>query len=100
MAGVNQEYAERVLELVEQIPTGRVTTYGAIADLLQVGGPRQVGAVMALEGGSVPWWRVIRADGTPPLCHDGRAGAEYLIEGTPLRPSGKVDLAAAFWSPT
>ena len=98
-----EEYRERVLACVERIPPGRVTTYGAIAEVVGAelggGGPRQVGAVMASYGGPVPWWRVVRADGTPPPCHDGAARQEHLAEGTPLRPSGKVDLRAAFWRP-
>ena len=61
-----EEYVERVLRTVERVPTGRVTTYGAIAGHLGVGGPRQVGQVMALHGGLVPWWRVVRADGSLP----------------------------------
>ncbi|MDQ3663562.1 MAG: MGMT family protein, partial [Actinomycetota bacterium] len=38
---------EQVLDLVEAIPPGRVTTYGLLADLVGYGGPRWVGAVMA-----------------------------------------------------
>ncbi|MGX1492446.1 alkylated DNA nucleotide flippase Atl1 [Streptomyces tendae] len=55
------EYAERVLEVAELIPPGRVMTYGDVAEWLEEGGPRQVGRVMALYGGAVPWWRVVRA---------------------------------------
>ena len=91
-----EDYVEAVLSLVEQVPAGRVTTYGAVADAVGVGGPRQVGQVMALHGGSVPWWRVVRADGRPPDCHDGEALRLHRAEGTPLRPSGRVDLAVAF----
>ena len=93
-----EEYVERVLSLVEQVPPGRVTTYGLIAEVVG-SGPRLVGNVMASEGGGVPWWRVVRADGTPPLCHDGEAHQHHLEEGTPLRPSGKVDLPRALWRP-
>jgi alkylated DNA nucleotide flippase Atl1 len=94
-----EEYVERVLSLVEQIPAGRVTTYGAIAGVVGVGGPRQVGRVMSLYGGSVPWWRVVRADGGLALCHDGEARAHHLDEGTAFRPSGTVDMDAAMWWP-
>jgi len=94
-----EEYVERVLSLVEQIPPGRVVSYGAIAEAVGVGGPRQVGRVMALEGGGVPWWRVVRADGGLPLCHDGEALAHHRAEGTPIRESGRVDMAAAQWQP-
>ncbi len=95
-----EEYVEAVLSVVERIPRGRVTTYGAIADFVASGGPRQVGRVMSTYGGAVPWWRVVHADGSPPPCHDGEARQAYLEEATPLRPSGRVDLAAAFWAPS
>jgi alkylated DNA nucleotide flippase Atl1 len=98
-----EEYVERVLTLVEEVPRGRVTTYGAIADavgkVLGRGGPRQVGAVLAREGAAVPWWRVVRADGSLPPSHGDRARQAYLEEGTPLRVGGSVDLRAAFWQP-
>jgi alkylated DNA nucleotide flippase Atl1 len=95
----HEEYVERVLAVVERIPPGRVMSYGAIAELVGVGGPRQVGRVMSLEGGGVPWWRVVRADGGLPWCHDGEAASLHRAEGTPLRPSGRVDMAAAHWWP-
>ena len=98
-----EEYAERVLQCVESVPRGRVTTYGAIAEvvgaLLGGGGPRQVGSVMSSQGGAVAWGRGAHADGSPPTCHDAEAPQAYLEEGTPLRPSGKVDITRAFWRP-
>lgn len=94
-----EEYVERVLAVVEQIPAGRVMSYGSIAEVVGVGGPRQVGKVMSLEGGGVPWWRVVRADGGLPLCHDGEALEHHRAEGTPMRASGRVDMAAAQWWP-
>jgi alkylated DNA nucleotide flippase Atl1 len=94
-----EQYVEAVLSAVESVPVGRVTTYGAIADAVGTGGPRQVGRVMSTYGGAVPWWRVVHADGTPPGCHDGEARQAYLAEGTPLRPSGRIDLRTAFWRP-
>ena len=92
-----EEYVERVLAVVEQVPPGRVTTYGAIADVVG-SGPRRVGRVMSLFGGSVPWWRVVRADGSLPPSHDEEARASYLDEGTPVRPSGRIDMPRAFWA--
>jgi alkylated DNA nucleotide flippase Atl1 len=98
-----EEYAELVLACVERIPRGRVTTYGAIAEVVGAqlggGGPRQVGAVMAAYGGPVPWWRVVRADGSLPASHQDEARQAYLEEGTPLRASGRIDLDRAFWRP-
>ena len=92
-----EEYVEAVLALVERIPPGRVTTYGALAEAVGVGGPRQVGTVMSTYGGSVPWWRVVRADGSLPSSHDEEARARYREEGTPLRPSGRMDMASAYF---
>lgn len=95
---MDEDYVERVLELVEQVPPGRVTTYGALAAVVG-GGPRQVGSVMARYGAPVPWWRVVRADGTLPPSHGDRARELHLAEGTPLRVSGGLDMARAFWDP-
>ncbi len=74
-----------------------MTTYGAIAAHVG-GGPRQVGSVMSRHGGPVPWWRVVRADGSLPACHDGAAPQHYRAEGTPLR-NGRIVMADAFWDP-
>lgn len=102
------EYAEKVLAVAEGIPPGRVMTYGDIAEWLGEGGPRQVGRVMALYGGAVPWWRVVRADGVLLPGHELRALERYREEGTPLRgtagsvpgraPEGvRIDLRRARW---
>ncbi|MFC7327675.1 MGMT family protein [Marinactinospora rubrisoli] len=92
------DYAERVLDVVERIPPGRVMSYGDVAEYLGEGGPRQVGAVMAAWGGGVPWWRVIRADGTVAPGLEVRARAHHAAEGTPLRPgSHRVDMRRARW---
>jgi alkylated DNA nucleotide flippase Atl1 len=94
-----EDYVEAVLSVVERIPSGSVTTYGAIAEAVGRGGPRRVGRVMSQYGGSVPWWRVVRADGTLPPSHDDEARARYLDEGTPLRESGRIHMPTAYWDP-
>jgi alkylated DNA nucleotide flippase Atl1 len=86
-------YAERVLDLVDQIPPGRVLAYGDIAELLAEGGPRQVGRVMALWGGSVPWWRVVRASGHPVAGLEREALDRLRADGAPLVAGGtRVDM--------
>ncbi|QBX56382.1 cysteine methyltransferase [Nocardioides seonyuensis] len=96
-------YAELALRCAEQVPVGRVTTYGAIADavgaVLGRGGPRQVGSVMSRHGSGVPWWRVIRASGRPADCHDGTALEHLHGENVPMRAPGVVDLERAFYQP-
>jgi methylated-DNA-protein-cysteine methyltransferase related protein len=93
------DYVEAVLSVVELIPPGRVMTYGAIAEYVGRGGPRQVGTVMARYGGGVPWHRVVTASGRVPPGHEGEALRRLRAEGTPLRGS-HVDVAAAAWWPT
>lgn len=106
-----EAYARAVLAVVELIPAGRVLTYGDIAELLERGGPRQVGRVLSRGAGPLPWWRVLRAGGHPPRGLALRARLHYDREGTPLSvPSGppgtidpedyRVDLPRARWWPS
>jgi methylated-DNA-protein-cysteine methyltransferase-like protein len=92
------DYVERVLTVVETIPPGRVMTYGAIAEYVGAGGPRQVGTVMARYGGGVPWHRVVAASGRVVPGHEAEALQRLRAEGTPLRGE-RVDIAAAAWWP-
>lgn len=97
----HDDYVEAVLAVVDQIPPGRVMTYGAIAAHLGHGGPRQVGAVMARYGGSVPWHRVVNATGRVTPGHEVEALRLLRAEGTPLRgrDTPGVDIRAAAWWP-
>ncbi len=91
------DLAAAVLDLVDAVPPGRVVTYGDLAAVVGCG-PRQVGTVMARWGGAVAWWRVLRADGSPPPGLEREALGRYRAEGTALRPGGRrVDLSAARW---
>src|SRR3954467_12131177 len=92
------DLAAAVLDAVDLVPPGRVVTYGDIGVLVGCG-PRQVGRVMALWGGAVAWWRVLRADGSPPPGHEREALRHYRAEGTPLRAgAARVGLTAARWT--
>ncbi|MDP9093575.1 MAG: MGMT family protein [Actinomycetota bacterium] len=87
---------QRILGCVEAIPPGRVMTYGDVAEYAGTRAVRMVGRVLALDGGTVPWHRVVRADGT---C------AEHLYpeQRRRLRREGvrfighRVDLASFRW---
>ncbi|HEY0700073.1 MAG TPA: MGMT family protein [Micromonospora sp.] len=98
-----EEYVEAVLALVETVPTGRVTTYGAIADhLADRSGrcsARLVGTIMARYGGGVPWHRVVNSAGRLPPGHEREARERLLAEGVSLRGAG-VDIKVAFWAPS
>ncbi len=71
---------ERVLIAVEQVPAGRVVSYGDIGALVGAG-PRQVGAVMAAWGGTVAWWRVTNAAGELPAHLHAEAARHWAREG-------------------
>ena len=86
---------EAVFDVVEQVPPGRVTTYGAIGGLLGIG-PRRVARALSSGGGAVPWWRVLRADGTVAEPVRVRQLELLAAEGVPVR-NGRVDLAAVGW---
>lgn len=64
-------YRERVYEIVQRIPAGRVMTYGQIAELLGEGyTARTVGFVMhSADEETTPWHRVINSQGA---CSTGR----------------------------
>lgn len=89
-------YARQVLDVVDDIPSGRVLTYGDVAELLHSGAARAVGAVLARHGAEVPWHRVVLATGAPAPGHEAAALHLLRAEGVPLRGDG-VDLAAARW---
>ncbi|MFT4284082.1 MAG: MGMT family protein [Protaetiibacter sp.] len=99
-----EDFVGAVLDVVAQIPEGRTMSYGDVAAAIGSRAARGVGQVMAYYGDEVPWWRVVRASGHPPQCHEDRALEHYRAEGTPLlwsrdRTVFRVDLAAARWWP-
>lgn len=99
-----EDFAGRVHELVAEIPPGRTMTYGEVAAVLGSRASRMVGQVMAHSGGTLPWWRVVRSGGHPPLGHEEAALPHYEAEGTPLARAGtvtgyRVDVERARWSP-
>jgi methylated-DNA-protein-cysteine methyltransferase-like protein len=98
-----RDYIEAVLDLVERIPVGRVMSYGAIAEYLAGtygrGSARRVGTIMAQHGGSVPWHRVVAANGRTPPGHEETARRRLLAEGVTFRGS-HVNMAAHAWFPS
>ena len=87
---------EAVFDAVEQIPPGRVSTYGAIGRLIGVGPRRVARALSSGGGGSVPWFRVVRADGTVAEPVRVEQLVHLAAEGVPVR-DGRVDLRAVGW---
>ena len=86
---------EAVFDVVERIPAGRVSTYGAVGRLVGVG-PRRVARALSQGGGAVPWHRVVRADGSAAEAVRVEQLGLLAAEGVPVR-NGRVDLAAVGW---
>ena len=84
---MDDELVERILVAAEQIPRGRVASYGDLAELVGTG-PRHVGNVMRLYGGNVPWWRVTSSYGDLPEHVRDEARARWADEGIAWKPNG------------
>jgi methylated-DNA-protein-cysteine methyltransferase related protein len=78
-----------ILERIRDIPPGHVQAYSDIDPMA----PRLVGRILATtHDDDVPWFRVVRADGSIPK---GRRQRELLTrEGVPMR-GDRVDLDRA-----
>jgi methylated-DNA-protein-cysteine methyltransferase-like protein len=98
----SEEYVNEVLTVVENIPPGRVMSYGAIAEFLADrsgrSSARLVGTIMARYGGTVPWYRVVNSSGRFPPGHEVEARRRLLAEGAVLN-GDRVDMAACAWWP-
>jgi methylated-DNA-protein-cysteine methyltransferase-like protein len=97
-------YNERVFEIVRRIPAGHVMTYGQLAEILGEGyTARTVGFVMNKADESVPWHRVINAQGA---CSTGRVllpmnKQQRMLEaeGVEFNARDRCDLGRYRWTP-
>jgi methylated-DNA-protein-cysteine methyltransferase-like protein len=96
----------RIYEIVRQIPSGSVATYGQIARL--AGNPRSariVGYAMAsCADPSIPCHRVVDRFGGTKAAFDTHApGTQRALlesEGVPFTPDGRADLSRCRWDPS
>jgi methylated-DNA-protein-cysteine methyltransferase-like protein len=86
---VHGDLAAAILERVRETPAGFVRTYGDVSP----GAPRVAGAVLhECSDVSVPWHRIVRADGS--LAKGRRQRRLLESEGVPFR-GPKVDMRVA-----
>lgn len=85
--------AQAILDRARSIGPGRVTAYGD----LDPGAPRNAGAVLAAcTDSTVPWHRIVRADGS--LAKGARQ--RRLLEAEGVRFAGaRVNMGAAWMAP-
>jgi methylated-DNA-protein-cysteine methyltransferase related protein len=80
---------QRILDRVRAIPPGFVRAYGDVSP----GAPRRAGQVLfACDDPTVPWHRVVRADGS--LAKGERQRALLEAEGVPF-VGDRVDMCVA-----
>jgi methylated-DNA-protein-cysteine methyltransferase-like protein len=82
----------RVVAAIRAIPEGFVRTYGDVSP----GAPRFAGHVLkTVHEPDIPWWRVVRADGSLAAGDEQRTRLE--AEGVPFRPGSvaRVNLRIA-----
>lgn len=101
----DKTYREKVYEIVREIPSGKVMTYGQIAEILGEGyTARTVGYVMhAANTENVPWQRVINSQGA---CSTGKFTMPINLqqkmledEGIEFNEKGKCKLENYQWFP-
>ena len=83
--------SRRILDAVRAIPEGFVRTYGDLSPAA----PRLTGRVLSATDADVPWWRVVRADGS--LAKGESQRAMLAAEGVPLLATDpvRVDMGVA-----
>lgn len=100
-----ESYFEQVYDVVRCVPSGRVTTYGAIASFLSLGAARMVGWALNHSFGEVevPAHRVVnrkgelsgRAHFSPPA----KMQALLESEGVKVENDQVVEFEKYFWNP-
>ena len=99
------EFRSKVLGLVQQIPYGKVSTYGALA--LMAGYPkraRQVGHLLRRVGEEtaqdIAWYRVINSSGRLSTYKVGTGDLQRVLlesEGIIFSKTGRLELKRLWW---
>jgi len=91
----------QIYDVVRQVPRGKVTTYGDVAQLIGQGcDARLVGYAMADCPDDAPWQRVINSQGKISLRGDSAAKQRLRLEaeGIEFDARGKIDLKRFRWA--
>jgi len=70
---------QTIYERVRRVPPGYVTTYGDLSP----GAPRHAGRALSQMPADLPWWRVVRSDGSWPKGAEQRS--RLIAEGVAIR---------------
>jgi methylated-DNA-protein-cysteine methyltransferase-like protein len=98
------QFTEKVIKLIQSIPTGKVLTYGRIAKL--AGNPqaaRQVSWILhsSTKKHNLPWHRVINSKGLIALKAEMEKEQQKILlekEGVKFCDKFKIDLSTSMWN--
>ncbi len=101
----SEHYFQKVYDITCLIPSGRVTTYGAIADFLGLGSARMVGWALnqSHTQSHIPAHRVVNRKGelsgrlhftTPTIMEE-----KLVLEGIVIMENKVLDMDRFFWHP-
>jgi methylated-DNA-protein-cysteine methyltransferase-like protein len=80
-----RDFEERVTDVLRALKPGEVISYGEVAaEAGRPGAARAVGNLLARGLADVPWWRVVRADGSIVSHHAKEQAGRLASEGVPV----------------
>lgn len=101
---VDADFAQQVYAVVAQIPTGKVATYGQIAEMVgDVLAAREVGHIMSCVPAELklPCHRVVNRTGVlaPEYAFGGQDRQRALLEaeGVTFLADGRIDMVLHLW---
>jgi len=97
------EFTKEVINVIQSIPYGKVTSYGAIAD--RAGNPRGARAVVYIlrsraKADNLPWYRVVGKTGQIRIqSPEGFLTQKSLLEkeGVVVSEKGSIDMKVFGW---
>lgn len=96
------DFKDKVIEIVNKIPKGKVTTYGTVATL--AGMPRGalfIGCILHCAEEQTPWYRVINRNGLLSIkCYDHPRQLQKALlasEGIKVSDDFMIDLQEYGW---
>jgi methylated-DNA-protein-cysteine methyltransferase related protein len=92
----NERLRLQVMKLCQEVPSGRVTSYGALGKRCDPPISGYIcGRVMGTVMDGVPWWRIVGKDGKLPIAkrgpyHAGQQRELLELEGIEFDEDGKI----------
>lgn len=98
------DFSQRIIETIKQIPEGSVATYGQIAALAGNGrAARTVSWILnsSSEKHDLPWHRVVNSKGFISLKGEGYEMQKQLLrqEGVKFGKNDRINLKKYLWNP-